>query len=57
MPAPGAKVTLDGVQIEVLAGDKRKVSSVRIGRVAEKPETEPGAAAEAPSEAPTEARG
>ncbi len=57
VPAPGAKVTLDGVQIEVLAGDKRKVSSVRIGRVAEKPETEPGAAAEAPSEAPTEARG
>ncbi len=57
VPAPGAKVTLDGVQIEVLAGDKRKVSSVRIGRFAEKPETEPGAAAEAPSEAPTEARG
>ena len=57
VPAPGAKLTLDGVQIEVLAGDKRKVSSVRIGRVAEKPGTEPVSAAEDPSEAPTEARG
>ena len=35
VPSPGAKVSLDGIQIEVLSGDQRKVSSVRIRRVTE----------------------
>ncbi len=35
VPSPGAKVSLDGIQVEVLSGDQRKVSSVRIRRVTE----------------------
>lgn len=35
VPSPGAKIMLDGIQIEVLSGDKRKVSSVAIRRIAQ----------------------
>lgn len=35
VPVPGAKVTLEGIQIEVLSGNKRKVSSVIIRHVAD----------------------
>ena len=55
VPAPGAKVALDGIQIEVLSGDQRKVSSVRIRRVAENAEVEPGPPEKTPSEASAEA--
>jgi len=33
VPSPGAKIMLDGIQIEVLSGNKRKVSSVAIRRI------------------------
>ncbi len=57
VPVPGAKLSLDGIQIEVLSGDQRKVSSVRIRRVAESAAGEPGSSEKSPSEAPTEASG
>jgi CBS domain containing-hemolysin-like protein len=34
VPAPGAKLTLGGMQIEVLAADERRVNSVRVRRLA-----------------------
>ena len=54
VPAPGAKVSLDGIQIEVLSGDQRKVSSVRIRRVAENESGESGPSEKSASERSTE---
>ena len=53
VPAPGAKVILDGMRIEVLSGDPKKVSSVRVKRVAAKTHSSPqgGIPAETPAEA------
>ena len=36
VPAPGAKISIGEIQIEVLSGDKRKVSSIAIRRISEK---------------------
>jgi len=33
VPAAGAKMELDGIEIEVLAGDRKRVSSLRISRI------------------------
>ena len=44
VPSPGAKMQLDGIQIEVLAGDQKRVSSLRISRLSAETAPEPPAA-------------
>ena len=44
VPSPGARMQLDGIQIEVLAGDLKRVSSVRISRLAAETAPQPPAA-------------
>ena len=60
VPGVGAKVTLDGIQLEVLAADKRRVDSVRVWRVRDSPDAEAPAQAEtpeSPAESQTESQG
>lgn len=47
VPEPGAKVRLDGIEIEVLSADERRVRSVRVRRVETPPEGPPTADEEA----------
>ena len=44
VPAVGAKTQLDGIQIEVLAGDQKRISSVRVQRIPDETATETPAA-------------
>ncbi len=42
VPGPGAKLALDGIRLEVLAADERRVDSVRLWRVRDTPERDGG---------------
>jgi len=44
VPAAGAKMKLDGIEIEVLAGDQKRVSSLRISRIVAETALDPPAA-------------
>ena len=54
VPSPGAKMQLDGIQIEVLAGDQRRISRVRVRRIPAEiaSETPPAAATQEQREKP-----
>jgi Mg2+/Co2+ transporter CorC len=47
VPATGAKVRLDGIEIEVLAADERHVKAVRVRRIGH--ESDDGAGSDAGS--------